>query len=92
MAVEEGLQPRSLRLGASGSDNVAVAEERENVRFKKEKKRLRKKPRDTAKKNDVAGHLGTDCLDVVGPSECVIDSDSQELEETNLFNLVAFDI
>ena len=35
--VEEGLQPGSLRLGASGLDNIAVVEEKENVRFKEEK-------------------------------------------------------
>ena len=88
----EGLQPGSFRFGASRPDNVAVVEERENVRFKEEKKkRLRKKPRETAKKVDVAGHLGTDRVDVVGPCECVIDGDSQELEETNLFNLITFD-
>ena len=88
--VVEGLQPGSLRLGASRPHNVAVVEERENVRFKEEKKkRLSKKPRETAKKIDVAGHLGTDHVDVVGPCECVIDGDSQELEGTNLFNLIA---
>ena len=35
--VEEGLQPGSLRLGASGPDNIAVVKERENVKFKEEK-------------------------------------------------------
>ena len=89
--VEDGLQPGSLRLGASRPHNVTIVEERENVRLKEEKKRLRKKPRETAKKVDVAGHLGTDRVDVVGPCECVIDVDSQELEETNLFNLITFD-
>ena len=53
------------------------------------KKRLSKKPRETAKKIDVAGHLGTDHVDVVRPCECVIDGDSQEFEGTNLFNLIA---
>jgi len=34
-----------------GPDNVAVVNERENVRFKEDKKkRLRKKPKETAKK------------------------------------------
>ena len=42
----EGLQPGSFRFGASRPDNVAVVEERENVRLKEEKKkRLSKKPR-----------------------------------------------
>ena len=50
-------------------------------------RRLRKKPRETGGKIDVVGHLGTDHVDVVGPCECVIDCDSQELEGTNLFNL-----
>ena len=86
--VEEGLQPGRLRLGESGPDNVTVVKEKENVRFKEEKKkRLRKKPRDMVKKIDVAGYLGLDCVDVVGPCECVIDCDSQELEGTDLFNL-----
>ena len=53
----EGLQPGSLRLGAPRPDNVTVVEERENVRFKEEKKRLRKKLRETVKEIDVAGHL-----------------------------------
>ena len=53
---------------------------------------MRKKPRETANKIDVVGHLGTDHVDVVGPCECVIDGDSQELEGTNLFNLIAFNI
>ena len=87
----KGFQPGSLRFGASGPDNIAVVEERENVRFKEEKKSLRKKPRETVKKIDGAGHLGTDHVDVVEPCECVIDGDSQELEETNLFNLITFD-
>ena len=40
--------------------SCTVIEKRENVRFKKEeKKRLRKKSRETAKEIDVAGHLGT---------------------------------
>ena len=86
----EGLQPRSLRLGAPGPDNVTAVEESENVKFK-EKKRLRKKPRETTKEIDVVGHLGTGCVDVVGPWECVIDGNSQEFEGTNLFNLIAFD-
>ena len=64
--------------------------ERENVRFKEvKKKRLRKKPRETVKKIEVARHFGTDRVDVVGPCECVIDGDSQELEGANLFNLTA---
>ena len=86
----EGLQPGSLRLGAPGPDNITAVEESENVKFKEEKKRLRKKPRETAKEIDVAGHLGTDRVDVVRPWECVIDGNSQELEGTNLFNLIAF--
>ena len=45
--VEEGLQPGSLGRGAPKPDNVAVVKERENVRWKEEKKRLRKKPRET---------------------------------------------
>ena len=58
--VEEGLQPRSLGLGAPGPDNIAVVKERENVRFKDEKKKkLRKKPKKTAKKIQVTGHFGT---------------------------------
>ena len=62
----EGLQPGSLRFDAPGQDIVTVVEERENVRFKEEKKKsLRKKPRETAKEIDVAGHLGTDPVDVV---------------------------
>ena len=90
--VVEGLQPGSLRLGAPRLDNVTVVEEKENVIFKEEKKkRLRKKPREMAKKIDVAGHLGTDRVDVVGPRECVIDGNSQELEGMNQFNLIAFD-
>ena len=36
--VKEGLQPGSLGLGAPEPDNVAVVKERENVRFKEEKK------------------------------------------------------
>ena len=62
----EDLQAGSLRFGASRPDNVAVVEERENIRFKEKKKRLRKKLRETAKKIDVAGHLGTDRVTVVG--------------------------
>ena len=90
--VEEGLQPGSLGLGAPGLDNVTVVKERENVRFKEEKKkRLRKKPRETAKNIGVARHFGTDRVDVVGPCECVINGDSQELEGANLFNLTAID-
>ena len=89
--VVEGLQPGSLRHGASGPDNITVRSRRgENVRFKEEKKRLGKKPRDTMKQTDIAGHLGTNRVDVVGPHKCVIDGDSQELEGTNLFNLIAF--
>ena len=90
--VVEGLQPGSLRLSVPGLDNVTVVKERENVRFKEEKKkRLRKKPRKTVKEIDIAGHLGTHHVDVVGPREYVIDGNSQELEGTNLFNLIAFD-
>ena len=83
--VEEGSQlgkrqPGSLRLGAPGPDNVTVVEERENVRFKEEKKkRLRKKQRETAKKIDTAAHLGTDSVDVVRPRECVIGGDIHAL-------------
>ena len=66
-------------------------QEKNNARFKEEKKRLRKKPREIAMKIDAAGHLGTDRVDVVGPCECVIEGDSQELEETNMFNLITFD-
>ena len=44
-----------------------------------------------AKKIEVAGHFVTDCVNVVGPCECVIDGDSQELEGANLFNLTAID-
>ena len=40
---------------------------------------------------EAMGHLGTDSVDVVGPCECVVDGDSQELQGTNLFNLTAFD-
>ena len=43
-----------------------------------------------AKNIEVAGHLGTYCVDVVRPHKCVIDGDSHELEGTNLFNLAAF--
>ena len=90
--VEEGLQRGSLGLGAPGLDNVTVVKERENVRFKEEKKkRLRKKPRETAKKIEVARDFSTGCVNVVGPCECVIDGDSQELEGANLFNLTAID-
>ena len=62
-----------------------------NVRFKEEKKRLRKKPRETVKKIEVARHFGTDRVNVVGPCECVNDGDSQKLEGANLFNLTAID-
>ena len=89
--VREGLQPGSLGLGALGPGNVIVVKERKNVRFKEEKKRLRKKPRETAKKIEVARDFSTGCVDVVGPCECVIDGDSQELEGANLFNLTAID-
>ena len=90
--VEEGLQPRSLRLSAPGPDNVTVVKERENVRLNEEKKkRLRKKPRETAKKIEVAKHFGTDRVDMVGPCKCVIDGDSQKLEGANLFNMTAID-
>ena len=42
--VEEGLQPGSLRRGVPGPHNVTV-EEKENIRYKEEKKkRLQKKP------------------------------------------------
>ena len=69
-----------------------IVKEKENVRFKEEKKkRLRKKPRKTAKKIEVARDFGTDHVDVVGPFECVIDGDSQELKGANLFNLTAID-
>ena len=44
-----------------------------------------------AKKIEVAGHFGTDHVDVVRPCECVIDGHSQELEGANLFNLTAID-
>ena len=65
---------RLSSLGAPGPDSVTVVKEREEVRFKEEKKkRLRKKPKETAKEIDVAGHLGTDHVDVVGLRECVID-------------------
>ena len=57
--VEEGLQ-------------CHISQKKENVRFKEEKKkRLRKKPRETAMRIEV---------DVVGPCDCAIDDDSQELE------------
>ena len=83
---------RLSSLGAPRPDNVTVVKEREEVRFKEEKKkRLRKKPKETAKEIDVAGHLGTDRVDVLGPCECVIDGNSQVLEGTNLFNLITFD-
>ena len=83
---------RVSNLEPPGPDNIAVVKERENVRFKEEKKkRLRKKPREVAKKIEVARHFGTDCVDVVGPCECVIDGDSQELEGANLFKLTAID-
>ena len=62
-----------------------------NVRFKEEKKRLRKKPRETVKKIEVVRHFGTDRVNVVGPCECVNDGDSQKLEGANLFNLTAID-
>ena len=71
---------------------MTVVEEKKNARFKEEKKkRLRQKPRETSKKIEVARHFGTDRVDVVGPCECVIDGDSQELEGANLFNLTAID-
>ena len=90
--VEEGLQPGKLGLGAPWPDNVKVVKERENVRLKEEKKkRLRKKQRGMAKKFEAARHFGTDCVDVVGPCECVINGDSQELEGVNLFNLTTID-
>ena len=51
--VVEGLQPGSLRLCAPRLDNVTEIEEKENIIFKEEKKkRLRKKPREMAKKID----------------------------------------
>ena len=56
--VEEGLQPGSLRLGASGPGNIAVVEEGETERFKKETKRLGTKLWETAK--EIERHLGTD--------------------------------
>ena len=90
--VKEGLQPGSLGLGAPGPGNVMVVKERENVRFKEEKKkRLRKKPRETVKKIEVARDFGTNRVDVVGLCECVIDGGSQELKGANLFNLTAID-
>ena len=66
--VEEGLQPGSFGLGAPWPDNVTVVKERKNVRFKEDKKkRLRKKPRETVKRIEVARHFGTDRVDVVRP-------------------------
>ena len=89
--VEEGLQPESLRLGAPLLDNLPVVEVRKNVRLKLEKKWLRKKPWETAKTIEVTGYLGIDGVDMGGPRDCVINDDSQELEGTNLLNLIAFD-
>ena len=37
--LEEGLQPGSLRLGASRPNSIAVVEERDNVRFKRKRRR-----------------------------------------------------
>ena len=51
-----------------------------------------KKSRETTKKIDVAGHPRIDRVDVVGLCECAIDGDSQELEGTHLFNLIAFNV
>ena len=70
--VKEGLQPGSLALSAPKPDNITVFKERESVRFKEEKKRLKKKPRETVKKIEVVGHFGTDRVDVVRPCESLM--------------------
>ena len=40
-------------------------------------------------RDEVQAYLGTDCVDMVRPCECVVYGDSQQLEGTNLFNLAA---
>ena len=46
---------RVSNLEPPGPDKIAVVKERENIRFKEEKKkRLKKKPRETVKKTEVA--------------------------------------
>ena len=81
--VEEGLQPGSLALSAPKPDNVTVFKQRENVRFKEQKKkRLTKKPRETAKKIEVVGHFGMDRVDVVRPCESLMVTSRNVKERT----------
>ena len=59
----------------------------QDVRFQiKDQKRTRKKPGKTSQEVNAAGHLGDNMVDVISPSQCVINYHTQELEGSNLLN------
>ena len=86
--VEKGLDPRRVMLGTIIPYYITVVNQRQDVRLEvKDQERLRKKPGKTPEEVHTMRHIGSNMVDVVGPSQSVIYKYTEKLETGHLLNL-----
>ena len=86
--VEKGLDPRRVMLGTIIPYYITVVNQRQDVRLEvKDQERLRKKPGKTPEEVHTTRHIGSNMVDVVGPSQSVIYKYTEKLETGHLLNL-----